>query len=331
MSKDTSEKREVTTFGAFLSDHYQQFAIMGIFATVSAFFSGSLQQNTAPPSGTRAGLIASLLLLAAVTIWVTYQALAELSFIGNMPLTTEFGLATLVLTGGTLLYSVAARVSQFEITLIFANLMLFVGAIIIIVGRFPKETYNNVIENAQITPLAFITSFFYLIFLKYPEYIESTTTSALPEPLNVINIITLSLTFSCISLPLAEAFLGLNISQVTRFRSITERLYRPFLLSESILIASLGIFILSLVASNKAGSIPQGQLEILGYHWKSILFYHWFSLSLIVVYYRFYNTEMRLRDKYLQAQVLCVSIFVVTLVESLLTHLGFMSGLEIAF
>lgn len=103
------QEAELDELGDFLDDHYEKFAIMGIFGTVTVLLSsnwpGSSDSFTA-----RIGTVASLLIFSLAAFWITAKCYQELrAHSGRWPQLPEIGYAVIlagtVTLGGAVLFA----------------------------------------------------------------------------------------------------------------------------------------------------------------------------------------------------------------------------------
>lgn len=142
---DTEEVDEYISLGEFLSEHYQQFATMGIFGTISVFLSDGFPRGSETLSA-RAAIFASLSIFALIAAWVCFQSLDQLLDRVNdtaSPFLTDVGFVIIILSTATLTGAIVNAILTYSEIIDFAQLIFIPAIGLLFYSRhFPSSRYD---------------------------------------------------------------------------------------------------------------------------------------------------------------------------------------------
>ncbi|WP_435552771.1 hypothetical protein [Natrinema sp. CGMCC1.2065] len=140
-----NDGEEHMSLGEFLEKYYQQFAVMGIFGTVSVFLSDGFPGGSDRLSA-RAAIFASLSIFALIAAWTCFQALGQLlQKVNNAdrPLLTDVGFVVIILSTATLAGAIIDAIFTYSEIMIFAQLVIIPAIGLLIYFRnFPVSRYD---------------------------------------------------------------------------------------------------------------------------------------------------------------------------------------------
>jgi len=292
-SDPESENENYWTLGDFMEDHYSQFAIMGIFGTVSVFLSSNFPGGTSSVVA-RTGTFASLVIFGLAAIWIFVHALGivlnELNTEGR-PISTELGFVTLVLCTGALVFSIGVAITNF--TEIFTNarrLAIIVFGAIVYLRIFPIERISSAGQGVEEIAFAGILAVL-LLYLSLPTGIDRILSQYTDTVFTRIALTTAGA--ALLHLPISVGFKGYNeIIHDTDSSSIGEyiqstirnREFPEWRFSIAIFVAlvGFGIYSYSLYKTLGVEEISSGYKAILGMHWEVFVLYHLVAISCVV-------------------------------------------------
>ena len=292
-SDSESENEDYWTLGDFMEDHYSQFAIMGIFGTVSVFLSSNFPGGTSSVVA-RTGTFASLVIFGLAAIWIFVHALGivfnELNTEGR-PISTELGFVTLVLCTGALVFSIGVAITNF--TEVFTNarrLAVIVFGAIVYLRIFPIERISIAGKGAEEIAFAGILSVL-LLYLSLPAGIDRILSQHTDTVFTRIVLTTAGA--ALLHLPISVGFKGYNkLLHDVDFSSIQERIGStirdrefpewPFSIAIFVALVGFGIYSYSMYDILGVAKINYGYKAILGLHWEVFAVYHLIAISSVV-------------------------------------------------
>ncbi|WP_159077004.1 hypothetical protein [Halococcoides cellulosivorans] len=154
MSRNNGEKaQEDISIGSFLDEFYPQFAIMGIFGTVTLVIS-TYYPKEVPEIVGKLGIFASLTIFSLTSFWLTWriaQEYPEGESGSSSRLITEIGFGVLFLCTLTLFGSMVYAITTYDEIINIARPIgtALVISIIYLNKVFPSQRYNSNYSNAK--------------------------------------------------------------------------------------------------------------------------------------------------------------------------------------
>lgn len=334
-----SEQQSVyMSFGDFLDQYYRQFAIMGIFGTVSVFLSGNFPGDEGSLIA-RAGTFASLLIFAITAVWIANQSFGHLlqGFNeGDRPISTDIGFAIIAICSGTLGLSIVVSITTYAEVLEFAKSIG--AAVFILIGYaklYPNQRFEK--ENKDIHFLTIALSLFILHIadsgvLRLVR--NFTETSWISDGLIMLFIVSTHFTLSESIVGVEKCKKEYNINRESIFSKITE-LDRERTFDNISIDYSISIYISSLVfvtfwlgmsfitGSNSLAS-HRSYYSVFGIHWEEFIVRIFSAFNILVICGVWLsvvqNTDEYIIDRYGQIVLIIVLILAISIL--LLSFVG---------
>lgn len=312
---------ELGELDVFLRDHYEKFAVMGIFGTVSLFI-GSGRLISKSSLAARLGMISGVSVFALSAFLIAVAARKELIKIQRTkPSLAHFGYAIILVSTGTLSLSVLSITGIYsQASKIVFDLIAGVILIVIYFGYYPGElrVKDDVDKNAK---LSFITFSSFLASAPFvnnilrpvvkrhlPTYIEPSGLDIVPGLLAVIPILFM----------LREGLIGFTNISIPRNFDLRSKLTASWAIRTNILFSTSVLILFTWYAQRVAQHAvgPNiGYYSVLGIHWDSYVFIHWIILSAIFSGYIFAQPTEIILDNTLQraSKYTTIAVFIACL------------------
>ena len=282
-----------------MEEHYQKFAIMGIFGTVSVFLSGNFPgENSAMVA--RIGTFASLIIFSLAAIWICFHAFGIVfnEFAqGRRPLPTEIGFIVLALCTGALVYSIGAAITNYEEVYTASRQLAVILVIIVVYIRvFPLSELSTDSKSGQnMVPMGMILAFLFLVSLSTGgdlilNSITSYETIRIAVGAAGAGILHI---YCCLSVRgyiriLQERDLSFYTEQINEL--IQTRTLPVWSIDTSALFSAFIFSVYTyLIYSNFSFTNNVGYFSIADLHWESFIIYHLMAISILHIVRLFDN------------------------------------------
>ncbi|WP_408960159.1 hypothetical protein [Natrinema sp. 74] len=298
---DTESEDNYLSTGDFLDEYYSQFAIMGIFGTVSVFLTSNFPDGTSRLVA-RSAIFASLTIFGFTAFWLCWRALTELLsnlHEGTRPITTEFGYTVIVLCTGTLCLAIGSAITTYtDVVQLAISIGVLAAGLVLYIRRFPNERYRGTkMDPAGVAMAAGFIVFFATTSLERGIYRALDTHFSSSFETDVVFVLFAALVHLTVCEAVSTVFkseLPANID-LHRIRTVgaqPRQLWAravsywqrqwPFHVSVTVCCVDLAILILGIDAvADRAVESPVIYM-IAGYDWQTFVFYLMFAVTAIV-------------------------------------------------
>lgn len=285
----------------FLEEHYQLFAIMGIFGTVTVLFAQQWPANSGNEI-TRMGTVAGLAIFGMTALLISRLCWAEFSDISErQPQLSDAGYSIILVCTAALGISVVGALSEYIFeTQIILELAITVIEILLFAHYFPTARYRDPIEEYDINPDSLLLlSFIGLMFL-YPSLKIGVPRFMQSIDLGFLYLAHIFAIGSLLFITICEGILGIVIIWKQRSDISPEKIASDWPMSASLSICFISIIFLSIYTGEMASSHQvriQGYFEINGTHWAHFLFKKWMLLAGVTIVSLWYKPRAVSQEK----------------------------------
>lgn len=272
--------------GEFLERHYEKFAIMGIFGTVTVFL-GSNWPGGSTSLSARVGTVASLLIFALSALWIAVKcALLIRAAADEWPGFAEFGYA--VILAGTLALSGAVLFASQVYSAATQLIGEFVFAMVVVLvlpqlypGDLDLPTQDEPPSYAMITGFTIAFGAYFVAFV-YGPTLRALTESALD--LDFVLFAPLVLLFGFVFFAVRESMIGLvRVIERGAFDRLNE-VYSVWKVRTSLAI-SVGAIALATEFTHRTARQSLGPssnyYQVLGFPAKEFTMFHWVAIPTV--------------------------------------------------
>ncbi|WP_049893469.1 hypothetical protein [Halogranum rubrum] len=326
------------TFGDFLKEEYEKFAIMGIFGTVSVFLIGSYPAES--DIITRMGTVASLVIFLMVTGWLFIRSMGgAFSDSDDIDILAKAGFLTISLCTGALCFAIlrSIQAQQFsDASSLFVLILSFVISLLLYSEVFPRSRYR--LDEQDVAPYGvFVVVFLLAIF-----------GDVLGQLFNNVNadtfarVVATAIFSYSVHMVATESLLGsVRIAEWwenQRFEGVLEELKTRWERGQtnvsiefSVMLATLSVVAFAFYMLNVNSNITGvGTLWIRGNYWGDWLYYHWLILSSFAIY-GIFKDEMMDEKEMVWPQRTLIGFSVSCAVQLLLLWSGHLGTTAISF
>lgn len=284
--KDNSEDQK--TLGEFFDVHYEKFAIMGIFVTVSVFLQSDWP-GTSDSLTARLAIVASLAFFTLTSLWIMNASIKQIQYLDNdeWPGWTEAGYALLTGVTSILAITVGSVTTQFstsfQIITEIVLLSLLVLAYIRINPFISGEESDGINATDFIRGISFSGGWWLTSI-----YFESTVREIarwVPK-IDSLFIIHYLITFLLFQFGIQIGMLGIISIDWKSDISIRERLLSPWPVARSFGFSLIALFVLTFLTERTAQQemgTQYGDFYVLSHSWKELLLIHWLAFTIACV------------------------------------------------
>lgn len=311
--------RSLHELGDFLKEHYEKFAIMGIFGTVTVFLQ-SRWPTGSESLDARVGTAASLFIFALASLWVAWRASVQIGVkarSGNILGIATFGYAVIFVS------SLFLGLAIIDATFVFPTASRFLGEFIIVIviftsyiGIHPRIKPQGEEISSVVALISFLPSI-YLVQNIFYTTLKEISANIVGFELEMVSFVTGFVVFHFI---IYESLLGGIALSRENMNNLRNRITAPWAIRTSILLSVIAVGLLTIwtkhVAQTTVGP-NAGYYAILGMNWTQYTLGHWFSIAIIyslpIIFYPD-NKGYLARS----SQIFAIMIVVISLMESIL-------------
>ena len=310
---------DLDELGDFLEDHYEKFAIMGIFGTVTVFLSSNWPGGS-DNIAARVGIAAALFIFSLSAFWIAmkcFQLIRAAS--GEWPGVPEIGyvvvLAGTLSLGGAVLsasqiYTAASQLlGEFALAMILALIYARVYP-----GDLDLPSQEEPPRYETQSAFAMLGGLYFAVVVYGPK-LRSLTRGALG--LDFVVVVPLAIMFGFVYFAIRESLIGISQVTLKDSGSFRRRIIRAWDVRTSLAVSVLSIGFLTLYTreiAQKAIEPNGGYYQVLGFHSTEFTLFHWLGIAvvfaLLILHGQHSEDSSQLRDRIAQGLALLTVLVV---------------------